>query len=228
MLATADMLAQLVREREATLRRSASPLYQEGIQEGVCSSTSCCSLSKFRRACGPVATSIGRILAIASETLTLDRIFEKHARELMAYLCGLTKCEATAEDALQAVFVELAKRLDRLGNVTKLRAYLFAMARNEAMNLLGRVRREKDLGARAVLPLVEPAPDAVEKAEEIERLNAALHKLSDEQREVVILKCVEGFTFAEIGELLNIPLNTAASRYRYAIEGLRELMEKEK
>ena len=49
----------------------------------------------------------------------------------------------------------------------------------------------------------------------------ALGSLPPEQREVVILKVWHGLTFAEIGAALDIPDNTAASRYRYALQKLR-------
>ena len=54
-----------------------------------------------------------------------------------------------------------------------------------------------------------------------ELLEQALPTLPDEQREVLALKIDGGLTFAEIGALLGVGLNTAASRYRYALEKLR-------
>jgi len=51
---------------------------------------------------------------------------------------------------------------------------------------------------------------------------AAKHGLPPEQQEAVILHAVEGFTFREIGGILGIPADTASSRYRYALEKLRE------
>ena len=50
----------------------------------------------------------------------------------------------------------------------------------------------------------------------------ALAGLPVEQREVVVLKIYEGFTFAQIGELTEVSPNTAASRYRYALAKLEE------
>jgi RNA polymerase sigma-70 factor (ECF subfamily) len=55
-----------------------------------------------------------------------------------------------------------------------------------------------------------------------ERLTGALGELPVEQRAVVHLKLWEGLTFEAIAGLLEIPLNTAASRYRYGLDKLRE------
>ena len=57
-----------------------------------------------------------------------------------------------------------------------------------------------------------------------EALASALGDLPPEQRAVVHLKLWEGMTFEAIAGLLGIPSNTAASRYRYALEKLRTLL----
>jgi len=55
-------------------------------------------------------------------------------------------------------------------------------------------------------------------------LQEALARLPNEQREVIHLKIHMNMTFAEIGQLTNVPLDTAASRYRYGLEKLREIL----
>jgi RNA polymerase sigma-70 factor (ECF subfamily) len=66
-----------------------------------------------------------------------------------------------------------------------------------------------------------PAGDPDEKVFR-EDLAAALGELPEEQRAVVHLKLWEGLTFEQIAGALEIPLNTAASRYRYGLDKLRE------
>jgi RNA polymerase sigma-70 factor, ECF subfamily len=56
-------------------------------------------------------------------------------------------------------------------------------------------------------------------------LQAALAQLPEEQREVVIMRVWSGMTLEEIAQSAGIPLNTVASRYRYALEKLRKLMK---
>ena len=62
---------------------------------------------------------------------------------------------------------------------------------------------------------------AMEKDEDALALRTAVEGLSDKLREVVTLKVWSGLTFAQIGEVLKISHNTAASRYRYALELLQ-------
>jgi RNA polymerase sigma-70 factor (ECF subfamily) len=63
----------------------------------------------------------------------------------------------------------------------------------------------------------------IEDRERARLLQAALARLPESQREVVTLKIWGELTFAEIAAALDIPANTAASRYRYALEDLRKL-----
>ena len=70
-------------------------------------------------------------------------------------------------------------------------------------------------------PIFAPASEPDERAFR-EALGAALGEIPVDQRAVVHLKLWEGLTFEQIAELLGIPLNTAASRYRYGLDKLRE------
>ena len=70
---------------------------------------------------------------------------------------------------------------------------------------------------------VSPEPDA--DSEGLTALRAAIAQLSPERYEVVSLKLYQELTFAEIGEVLGVSPNTAASRYRYALADLRKMLE---
>ena len=70
-----------------------------------------------------------------------------------------------------------------------------------------------------------PAADVGPDAEISRRLDVALRRLPREQREVIALHVDAGLTFAEIATVLDLSANTAASRYRYAMEKLREAMK---
>ena len=61
----------------------------------------------------------------------------------------------------------------------------------------------------------------VEQNETARLVNEAMKRMPEKYREVVTLKIWSGLTFAQIAEALDIPLNTAASRYRYGLEALR-------
>jgi RNA polymerase sigma-70 factor (ECF subfamily) len=125
-----------------------------------------------------------------------------------------------AEDAVQDVFVELVRRREQLARVRDLDAYVFVMLRHMVGRRIERQRTEQR-HLRQMTPVGPQSPVASLPDD----LDEALKSLPAEQREVIALKIDGGLTFAQIGVVLNVSPNTAASRYRYALEKLRRVLE---
>jgi len=144
--------------------------------------------------------------------------YDRFAPSLYAAACGLLRSPADAEDAVADVWAALARGRQRLANVRNLRAYLFTALRHAAARR--RHDRPREASLDDVLEPATPAPAARD-----DRLERALRSLPPEQREAVVLKIDGGLTFAELGEALGVSPNTAASRYRYALEKLRDILK---
>jgi RNA polymerase sigma-70 factor (ECF subfamily) len=156
--------------------------------------------------------------------LDLQRLYDDHAQALFAFLLNFTRHEADAHDVLQEVFLRLAHRPGLLDGVTEPRAFLIRLAHNQAIDLMRRrATRQKNYQQLAAESdtLFAPSDDPSEAAFR-QRLTEALAELPAEQRAVVHLKLWEGMTFEAIAATFNISPNTAASRYRYGIDKLRE------
>ncbi len=154
----------------------------------------------------------------------MERVYDEHASALFAFLLDLTRNEADARDLLQEIFLRLAKRPAVLENVRESRAFLIRVAHNLAIDQIRcRASRQRNYEALAEQKplLFAPATD-LEEQEFRGALAAALGQLPVEQRVVVHLKLWEEMTFEQIAETLGIPVNTAASRYRYGVDKLRE------
>ena len=154
----------------------------------------------------------------------IERLYDSHAQALFSFLMNFTRSEADTRDVMQEIFGKLTARPELMDGVRDERAFLLRLAHNTAVDAIRRrATREKNHGefARELPELFAPAPDADTAAFQA-ALAAALGELPPEQRAVAHLKLWEGATFADISEALGIPANTAASRYRYAIDKLRE------
>ena len=154
----------------------------------------------------------------------IARLYDEHAPSLHALLLNLTRNEADTRDLLQEIFVRLARDEHLLRGVREERAFLLRLAHNAAIDRLrrrGTRERTRENFAREVVSLFAPASDP-DEATFRQELAAALAELPPEQRAVAHLKLWAGLTFEQIAEAMDISPNTAASRYRYAIDKLRD------
>jgi RNA polymerase sigma-70 factor (ECF subfamily) len=142
---------------------------------------------------------------------------------------ALTASRADADDVLQETFVRLARMRKSLAAVDNLVAYVFATARNESIRLAQRQVREDQVrvGAELVARSCEVPVEDPEALETAEWVAAALARLSDELREIVELKIYAELTFREISAVTGLPQGTVATRYRSALEKMRNQMVKE-
>jgi RNA polymerase sigma-70 factor (ECF subfamily) len=152
----------------------------------------------------------------------LERLYDEHAGSLFAFLLNFTRAEADARDLLQEVFIKLAREPQRLAGIREERAFLMRLAHNAAVDLMRR-RTSRDRTREGVTAEMSPFAPADDPDEQLFRheLSVALGELPAEQRSVVHLKLWEGLTFEQIAEVLDVPPNTAASRYRYGLDKLR-------
>jgi RNA polymerase sigma-70 factor (ECF subfamily) len=154
--------------------------------------------------------------------MEIERLYDEHAQPLFAFLLNFTRDEGDTRDLLQEIFIKLAREPELLVGVREERAFLIRLAHNAAIDLIrrrGTRERTKENFAETISPFA-PTSNPDEKVFR-EELAIALGELPEEQRAVVHLKLWEGLTFEEIAAALEIPPNTAASRYRYALDKLR-------
>jgi RNA polymerase sigma-70 factor, ECF subfamily len=154
----------------------------------------------------------------------LERLYDERAQSLYAFLLNLTRDEADTRDLLQDIFVKLARNPESLAGVRDERAFLLRLAHNAAIDLIRRRGTRNKTGEQFAAEISSPFAPTGNPDEQTFRaaLAEALAGLPTEQQAVVHLKLWAGLTFEQIAEALDIPLNTAASRYRYGLDKLRE------
>lgn len=131
---------------------------------------------------------------------------------------------AAAEDVVQEAFLRVWRRRARV-RPGELDGYLVQAARNLALDQQRWRARRSGRDAQvdpAEVALVVPRSEAA--LAESERLSRALHQLPAEQREVVLLRVVDGLTFPELAARTGAPEGTVCSRFRYGLARLRQLL----
>jgi len=157
-------------------------------------------------------------------TPDLEQLYDEHAQALFAFVLNVTRDESDTRDILQEVFIKLARQPHHLADVRDARGFLLRLGHNAAIDLMrrrGTRDRNHDQLATDSAGAFARSPDPDTQSFR-QALDFALGGLPAEQRAVVHLKLWEGLTFEAIAEALEIPLNTAASRYRYGLDKLRE------
>ena len=154
----------------------------------------------------------------------IERLYDGHAQPLFAFLLNLTRDEADTRDLLQDVFVKLARDPELLAGVRDEHAFLIRLAHNAAIDLIRRRGTHDKTREQFAAEIISPFAPASDPDEQTFRaaLAGALAELPPEQSAAVHLKLWAGLTFEQIADALDIPLNTAASRYRYGLDKLRE------
>lgn len=159
-----------------------------------------------------------------NDPAAVELIWDRYAADLLAFLAARLCSRDDAEDVLQALFVTIVRKRQILAEAHCLAPYLYRMARNEAATYVRSHRRQKK-DAADTEPWLVPRETGDQPYDLAEQLQVTLGRLPLAQREVVVLKVYREKTFGEIAQLLGVSLNTAASRYRYGMERLRNLLK---
>ena len=145
----------------------------------------------------------------------VNSLYQKHGATLAGYACSCGLDHALAEDVVHQLFLKMLGEKAFVPQAPV--AYLFRATRNACLNL------RRDRSRETELPDTEPwLIHSRGGQDEALILQKALQELPEEQRETVFLKIWSGMTLQEIADVTETPLNTVASRYRYALEKLRE------
>lgn len=148
--------------------------------------------------------------------------FSQFAPGLLLFARQWVRSQADAEDIVQDAFVKFWRRNHQVDN----RGLLYATVRSIALDFVRRDSRR----ARREMAVVSESDESIQPQFELENdeqraLAVAMDCLPHDQREVLVMKIWNDLTFAEIGTALGIPQNTAASRYRYALAGLKKSLQ---
>jgi RNA polymerase sigma-70 factor (ECF subfamily) len=150
----------------------------------------------------------------------LYRLYEKPLTNYLFRLCGN---RARAEDLLQDAFLRLWKAAPTYEPAAKVSTYIFRIAHNLFLNDAAR-RRERTLESMEAETRSDPASD-LNRREVQSAVQRAVEALPEGEREVLLLSEYNGFKYAEIAEILGIPVGTVKSRMFSAVQRLKEALK---
>jgi RNA polymerase sigma-70 factor, ECF subfamily len=163
----------------------------------------------------------------------LADLVEQYQHRLMRYLLYLTARREYAEDLAQETWVRVLQRGSQYNGQQRFEPWLFAIARNLAIDYLRQKRKAveaaslpNDPDAMLLLPSSSPSPfEAAARSADAMRLAGRLQILSPLYREALLLRFQEELSLAEIAQVLGAPMTTVTSRIYRGLAALRSAFE---
>ena len=152
-----------------------------------------------------------------------EELYRLYQKPLVNYLYRLCFNRPLAEDLLQEAFLRLWKAAPNYQPTAKVSTYVFRIAHNLFLNEAAR-RREKALEGADEEVRANPSSD-LSRREVQSAVKKAIEALPDGERDCLLLSEYEGFKYAEISEILGIPVGTVKSRMFSAVQRLKESLK---
>lgn len=161
---------------------------------------------------------------------------ERHGARIYNFILRQVRDRELARDLVQETFLRVVKNAASFRAQSKFTTWLYTIARNQCIDALRKARhrrhvpldkplsKENEAGATLLDMVADDRPGQASQTRDrrfVAALEGALGELPDEQREVFLMREIEGLKFREIAEVIGIPENTVKSRMRYALEALR-------
>jgi RNA polymerase sigma-70 factor, ECF subfamily len=151
--------------------------------------------------------------------------FDRHGPALVLLARQFVNTSADAEDVVQEAFVRFWRSRATVADPA---GFLYACVKHCALDWQRGRRRQRNRDQRASRPESDGLfAGSLDDDERRARVEAAVRELPSEQAEVLVMKIWGGLSFPQVAAALEIPPNTAASRYRYALAKLREQLAEE-
>jgi RNA polymerase sigma-70 factor (ECF subfamily) len=175
-------------------------------------------------------------LFIAGSSNALDELISRHKKQLLGYLVSIVGQKSIADDVFQETFIKVIERLKdgKYVDNGKFASWLFRVAHNVAIDAL---RRQHGIADAVDIEADSSIQKHVTEDVDVEQftlaeqdkttLRSMICRLPKEQCEVLTLRYYMNLSFKEVAEHLDVGVNTALGRMRYAIANLQKMIEKD-
>ena len=155
----------------------------------------------------------------------LAELFQSERPRLLQYACYFLGDEDEAEDAVQEVSLRLLCRESDVDGkpLRSLKSYVYRCVHHFCIGCLRKRRSSAMVGLEHAADCAGEEPRNFEQ--EVARIHRWLASIPEEQAEVVRFRIYAGLGFAEIADVLSVPLPTVKSRFLYGIRNLRKVAD---
>lgn len=160
---------------------------------------------------------------LAGDRSAFDQLVDAYQAKLYNAAYRITGSSADAMDATQCAFVKAFESLRTFDSSRRFFSWIYRIALNEALNVIGRRRSQSELGDE--IPGAEDDPEQACEAAEVGRcIQTALMSLPEDQRAVLVLRHFNGLSYREIADVVGVREKTVKSRLFMARHSLRAIL----
>lgn len=156
----------------------------------------------------------------------LEALYRKTCNRLMGLTWRILRNDADCAELLQELYLKVWHQAHQFNGSGSAWGWLCVMARNAALDRLRSHQRRGDELVSDITPLIEAVPAAAEDASVSLGLEACLESLREEQRELILLSYVHGYSHQELQTLTAKPLGTIKSWVRRGLQELKRCLER--
>lgn len=168
--------------------------------------------------------------ATAGDERAYGKLVGMYQARLYNFVRSMVRNDEIAEDITQESFVKAFFSLRKLQNPASFKSWLFRIANNNTLDYLRKKRIQTvDVDEQVRESYVDnssPEKGAVASSR-TKHIREALDKLKPDQRNILVMCDLQGFSYQEIAEALDIPFGTVQSRIFYARKKLKEFLDKD-
>ena len=171
----------------------------------------------------------------------IDELIRRHRDELFGYLVRFTGSRAMAEDVFQETFLQIHLSSSTFDVDRRLKPWLYTIATNKARDARRWLRRRPSVsldtpvgGSDDPVSMIDLMPSdgadphgPLQGAEQSKRVREVVDRLGETQREILLLTYFQRMPYAQVADILNIPVGTVKSRLHGAVRAFGELWGEE-
>lgn len=167
----------------------------------------------------------------AGDESSFQLLFERHRAKLFNYLLSILKSKEIAEELVIDVFLRLWTGRELLTEIQNMDAFLHKVAYNKAIDFLRIASRNASLQKLVRREIMASSKERsadyrLQEQEYREIIRRAIHQLSPQRRLVFMLSRVEGLTYDQIAERLNLSRNTVRNTLAETLRSIRSHLRK--
>ena len=174
---------------------------------------------------------------LAGDAAAYRGLVERYEQRVYAVVYGMVRNKEDARDLAQDAFIKAYKNLHRFRLESSFYTWLYRIAMNVCIDFHRRrkIRRteafDEGIGARGSDGMIDPIHRKLDPGKDLERkqlrekIAAAMEELPEEQKQIIVLREIDGMSYKEIAEVLDIPEGTVMSRLFYARKKLQAALK---